>query len=114
MKRRKSGVWLNFFNKSEEKGDQNLDDEVISSTSILKTGEGSLKYFGAVFDELNKISQKQDLLTQELNAFKASINKKFDTLFVSLRMIIDKFGIHATDSDDDEVWYIVLSVIYLY
>ena len=40
---------------------------------------------------------------QELNAFKASIDKKFDTIFVCLRMIIDKFRIHVTDDDDDEV-----------
>ena len=105
---------VELFNKNEGKGDGNSDDEVIGSTSILKSGEGSSKHFGVVFDELKKITQKQDLLTNELNAFKASIDKKFDTIFVCLKMMFDKFEIHTTDGDDDEVWYIILSIFYLY
>ena len=69
----------------------------------FQTSEGSSKQFDLVFDELKKISQKHDLLTEELNAFKTSIDKKFDTVFVCLRMMFEKFKIHIIDGDDDEV-----------
>ena len=64
-----------------------------------------------MFNELTKISQKQDLLKEDLNAFKANVDKKFDTVFVCLRIIIDKLEIHVTD---DEVWCNILSIICLY
>ena len=94
---------VELFDKSKEEGDENSDDDIISSTSISKIDEVSSKHFSAVFDELKKISRKQDLLTQELKALKASVDKKFDTVLICLRMTIDKLGIHATDDDDDEV-----------